>query len=716
VIAHFPTPHPDELLYSLCARYGDRVGYRDKGAVSLELFGVKASTATIDLPSRLGYLVENLPAGHLLHVDRLIDERTLLPFYSPFLKKSNVVRLREEMKGAGGGVVHKVASITPSTIRPPDFLRFCPSCVEADRQKFKKCYWHRLHQVPGVLACPEHKTFLEESEVRARNRSNSYAYVSAEEANLRADARLLDLSDPHNRCLMFISQSAEWLLKQGGLVPGYDTLHSYYLQALNAKGLAHQGRFVHAARIAEALRQVYPQHFLIAIQCDFDDNKEYSWPFRVIKELRMGKANHPLRHLLLLGLLGHTVKSFFRVGDADGKETDLFVPEAASTYAPAPLRKTRRAESVQNPSSPSASDELGPPQASRQIKKLFGTGPWLCLNITCRFYRQPVITNCSLIKHWERRVFDVGVFSCACGFTYRRAGQKKSPGDQFRFDTIKEYGDTWKERLRELWSDLSLSIHLMAPLLGVAHNTVKYQAVLLGLEFPRKGPGPKIARAEIKRYPSKSARKKKKKNEGYPARKRLLRDRYRRELLEVLKKNPSATRTIISKQLAPRAYRWLYLNDKEWLDAHQPPPYKRVGSNRKVDWVTRDRRLVREVRQAAARIASVGGRPVRVTVAGIGRKLDKTALLQSRKLSSKIPLTIQALSELVEPHTDFAVRCVRWAASCYRREGIIPSVSALAKRAGMTMSTTYRPEIRAAINEELESLRNCRDAPEIKAA
>jgi hypothetical protein len=81
-----------------------------------------------------------------------------------------------------------------------------------------------------------------------------------------------------------------------------------------------------------------------------------------------------------------------------------------------------------------------------------------------------------------------------------------------------------------------------------------------------------------------------------------------------------------------------------------------------------------------------------------------------------MPLTVRALSELVETHSAFAIRCVRGAASCYRHEGVVPSISALAKRAGMTMTTTHRPEIRAVINEELESLRNCRDVPEIKAA
>jgi len=237
---------------------------------------------------------------------------------------------------------------------------------------------------------------------------------------------------------------------------------------------------------------------------------------------------------------------------------------------------------------------------------------------------------------------------------------------------------------------------------------------LLRLEFPRKRPGSKIAQAEIKQYKHKSGTRRR--VEGYPLWKRLLRDRYREELLRVIKKNPSVTRSIINKKLAPRAYSWLYMNDREWLNAHQPPPYKRVGSNRKVDWRARDRQLVREVWRAAARITSVGGRPVRLTIAQIGRELDKTDLLNSRKLSSKIPLTIQALSKLVEPHAAFAIRCVRWAASYYRSEGIVPSISALAKRAGMTMTTTHRPEIRAVINEELELLRNCRGVPEIKAA
>ena len=56
MIGHFPAPLPDELLYSVCARYSERVKYRNKEAVMAELFGRRGAAASIDLPSHLAFL------------------------------------------------------------------------------------------------------------------------------------------------------------------------------------------------------------------------------------------------------------------------------------------------------------------------------------------------------------------------------------------------------------------------------------------------------------------------------------------------------------------------------------------------------------------------------------------------------------------------------------------------------------------------------------
>src|SRR2546421_7350130 len=71
-LGFFPTPYPNELLYSVCARYGALVQYPSTEAINVELFGRRGVAAIIDLPSHLGYLTSQFPSGHQLPVSRLV--------------------------------------------------------------------------------------------------------------------------------------------------------------------------------------------------------------------------------------------------------------------------------------------------------------------------------------------------------------------------------------------------------------------------------------------------------------------------------------------------------------------------------------------------------------------------------------------------------------------------------------------------------------------
>jgi TniQ len=128
VINHFPTPLADELFYSMCARYGDRVRYPDIEAINKELFGSRGMSAGIDLPSHLRRFAESLPPCNGLTVQRVIDKHTLLPFYGPFLPVKRYTRVREDMEGTDGAAIHKCSGITPSNVRLHDWLRYCPVC------------------------------------------------------------------------------------------------------------------------------------------------------------------------------------------------------------------------------------------------------------------------------------------------------------------------------------------------------------------------------------------------------------------------------------------------------------------------------------------------------------------------------------------------------------------------------------------------------------
>ena len=86
MISAFPFPFPDELFYSLCARYAWRVGYPSLKSITSELFGVTSVTAIIDLPSGLGRVVSALPPGYSCTVDGFIDDKTIryFGFMHPF--------------------------------------------------------------------------------------------------------------------------------------------------------------------------------------------------------------------------------------------------------------------------------------------------------------------------------------------------------------------------------------------------------------------------------------------------------------------------------------------------------------------------------------------------------------------------------------------------------------------------------------------------------
>jgi hypothetical protein len=57
LIRCFPDPYPDEILYSICARYGDRVKYPGQCSILRELFGVRHANMSLDFPCRLGYFL-----------------------------------------------------------------------------------------------------------------------------------------------------------------------------------------------------------------------------------------------------------------------------------------------------------------------------------------------------------------------------------------------------------------------------------------------------------------------------------------------------------------------------------------------------------------------------------------------------------------------------------------------------------------------------------
>ena len=110
----------------------------------------------------------------------------------------------------------------------------------------------------------------------------------------------------------------------------------------------------------------------------------------------------------------------------------------------------------------------------------FGSGPWPCLNIVCKHYRQRSITTFQTKYTHTKGGRCIGIFACVCGFIYSRVGPDKSQEDAFRRDKVISYGSVWDVRLRELWLDATIIRRDIAHCLKVGEQSVTRHALRLG--------------------------------------------------------------------------------------------------------------------------------------------------------------------------------------------------------------------------------------------
>lgn len=638
-VGYFPASYPGELTYSILARFLDQMQYPSQKLAGKQLLGTFGATASVTLPSRLGRLISVLPPGHSYTVERLIDNHTLLPFYSPFLPSKRVESLRQDMRGDNGLSVYMRSGSTSSCIHSPDFLRFCPLCSQEDKKHYGECYWHREHQIPGVEVCPIHNVFLENTHARAQSRRIRYEFIVAAQAIQNVIPQALDLSNPWHQNLVKISQDANWLLNQPNFTPGLESIRARYLCVLVDRGLACYSGQVHIRQLLEAFKNYYPPNFLNWLQCEIREEDNNNWLFRLLRSPK--QSRHPLYHLLFINFLGYSVGEFFQL-----------------------------------------SGELKP----------FGDRPWPCLNPICEYFRQPIIQEYQLKYDKSHGGRLTGTFCCNCGFTYSRMGPDKSPEDRFKVGKIKTFGHKWEATLQEVWQDSTFTLQAMAARLGVDLQTVKHQAVLLNLSFPRLGPTARQIQINTVSLPAALYLQ-----PSEPSKQQA----YRAEWLSALSENPDASRSFLAHKYR-RIHSWLYLYDRVWLTAHLPPPKKRGKQLPQVNWEKRDAQIADLVRACAQRLKKASGSPVQVTKTAIASDIGYLALIQ--KQLDKLPLTAFALACSVESTEEFAQRRVQWAVDCFRQENVYPQRWQIIRRTGMKSSTAALPQVKEALAVALQSL------------
>lgn len=154
----FPRPFPEETLYSLAVRYHRAMSNNSYRNTSNELFGCYSRTCGSIFPCGLDTLASRLQGVYTL--DSLIQENTLLPIYLPLTSAHNYSAALKCMAfGTGEGLKLRLGLTSSGFLKHSGF-RYCRSCVAADYLECGAAYWHRVHMLPGVCACPIHAEWL----------------------------------------------------------------------------------------------------------------------------------------------------------------------------------------------------------------------------------------------------------------------------------------------------------------------------------------------------------------------------------------------------------------------------------------------------------------------------------------------------------------------------------------------------------------------------
>ena len=422
MLDNFPLSYPDELFYSLCARYSRRMGYPDAKTLTQNVLGSRNALAVVDLPAHLENFYTALPKGYFDSVHHIIDNHTLLPFYKPFMATEQAKKIENAM--LGGADTHLGSGLMASLVSVPAWLRYCPVCVEEDRVDFGEPYWRRLHQLPGCSVCPVHNMFLENSDIKVSNRRNRHKFVAAQDAFTTSDPLTINLELHSHRVYLELAKDASWLLNQTPSAGGLKPLQKKYLWILAQKGYATYSGRVRIAELTEAVKEFYGETLLELLQCPLSSRTQETWLHRIVR--RPKGSHHPLRHLLLMRFLGHSPESFF-----------------------APFK--------QEP---------------------FGVGPWPCLNRAANHYMDNLVHQITL-HYTKDGGRPVGTFKCQeCGFTYQRAGPDQNNDDRYRVDRMADYGPVWHEQSRK-FSASGLALREKARRLGVTTRTVeRYETAL----------------------------------------------------------------------------------------------------------------------------------------------------------------------------------------------------------------------------------------------
>ena len=165
--------YEDELLYSYFARIFVHCGYMEHRTFAEDVFDEDFYKVNTVFYNRIKPEFVKDICSDISMVD-LIKQHTVYLYHSRFIEKHKKELAYKALYGMQGDYYNLLPNFNK---KEKKYLRYCPCCLQEDRERYGEAYWHMNHQLEGIKGCIKHKCVLADSDIPLASTKSQMYYA-----------------------------------------------------------------------------------------------------------------------------------------------------------------------------------------------------------------------------------------------------------------------------------------------------------------------------------------------------------------------------------------------------------------------------------------------------------------------------------------------------------------------------------------------------------
>ena len=301
-----PSPLPDQTLYSWVWMYHEMSGNASVDISARQVFRSAGGKFHFHIPSHLDGFCASTRRAFGEPTD-IVQKMTVLPAHLWFRPQSLYQDVLEKLRSPLVTGIPQALRLWEQGEYPSLPARSCPQCAREDKEWHGFAYWHRKHQLPGVVVCSTHSAPLYTLTLQqAQNRTRLISPEGAIKFGNREEMGPKQSID----ALVELSKISEVLVEPGAREVNWArNLRKACICAMENRGFLPEGKPMDPTQSVSAFEKTLREWYCLP-ELEGTTARAADLLWRLI--MRSGGHQRAEDYVVLLGGLFHTANHFIQ--------------------------------------------------------------------------------------------------------------------------------------------------------------------------------------------------------------------------------------------------------------------------------------------------------------------------------------------------------------------------------------------------------------------